>query len=392
MQAVFSYKGRLRRRDFALLILAAFLVLGIFLGCLVWYSVAGVEEDDLRFLSVLPLFYLGLIAVGVFTCLQTAKRLHDLGYSGWFCLVPYIQLPLLFIEGESGSNEYGPAPKVRTAEHHDEGFVNDPDKMFLRPFSGRGRIRRKEYAISAIIQVLSVAALGFMCYIQVAEALKDNGTGWMLAITTCAVSGLLLIPIAWFGLAQEVKRLHDIGFSGWFCLSPVFVIALLFVPSVNATNRWGTRPKREESLEPLPWEVEHEGAVATRMFRNPFSFRGRIRRTEYAISMICLIVGVYISSALFAFFAVLFFHQADFDGWLGWTVVAVFLFAVLGFAIWFYLAQTAKRLHDIDAPGLFCLAYGIALALIFIDGTKGPNRYGAMPKVLGRTIEEKSEV
>ena len=128
------------------------------------------------------------------------------------------------------------------------------------------------------------------------------------------------------------------------------------------------------------------------MFRNPFSFRGRIRRTEYAISMICLIVGVYISSALFAFFAVLFFHQAGFDGWLGWTVVAVFLFAVLGFAIWFYLAQTAKRLHDIDAPGLFCLTYGIALALIFIDGTKGPNRYGASPKVLSRTVGKTSEV
>jgi uncharacterized membrane protein YhaH (DUF805 family) len=44
------------------------------------------------------------IAVGV-------RRMHDVGKSGWFLLIPIYNLILACTEGEKGTNEYGPDPK-----------------------------------------------------------------------------------------------------------------------------------------------------------------------------------------------------------------------------------------------------------------------------------------
>lgn len=45
------------------------------------------------------------IAVGV-------RRMHDVGKSGWFLLIPIYNLILAVTEGEKGPNEYGPDPKM----------------------------------------------------------------------------------------------------------------------------------------------------------------------------------------------------------------------------------------------------------------------------------------
>ena len=43
------------------------------------------------------------IAVGV-------RRMHDVGKSGWFLLIPIYNLILTVTEGEKGENEYGQEP------------------------------------------------------------------------------------------------------------------------------------------------------------------------------------------------------------------------------------------------------------------------------------------
>jgi uncharacterized membrane protein YhaH (DUF805 family) len=45
------------------------------------------------------------IAVGV-------RRMHDVGKSGWFILIPIYNLILAFTEGEKGENVYGTDPKA----------------------------------------------------------------------------------------------------------------------------------------------------------------------------------------------------------------------------------------------------------------------------------------
>jgi len=52
------------------------------------------------------------IAVGV-------RRMHDVGKSGWFLLIPIYNLILALTEGDSGPNEYGPDPKTERAESLD---------------------------------------------------------------------------------------------------------------------------------------------------------------------------------------------------------------------------------------------------------------------------------
>jgi uncharacterized membrane protein YhaH (DUF805 family) len=58
------------------------------------------------------------IAVGV-------RRMHDVGKSGWFVLIPIYNLILACTDGTSGPNEYGEDPKGR------EGFgAADYEKPF----------------------------------------------------------------------------------------------------------------------------------------------------------------------------------------------------------------------------------------------------------------------
>jgi len=46
------------------------------------------------------------------------RRMHDVGKSGWFVLVPIYNIILVLSEGDQGENTYGPDPKVKAHQIH----------------------------------------------------------------------------------------------------------------------------------------------------------------------------------------------------------------------------------------------------------------------------------
>jgi uncharacterized membrane protein YhaH (DUF805 family) len=51
------------------------------------------------------------------------------------------------------------------------------------------------------------------------------------------------MPMIWFSWAQNAKRCHDRGNSGWYQIIPFYVFILLFGGSDEGTNEYGDNPK-----------------------------------------------------------------------------------------------------------------------------------------------------
>ena len=93
-----NFKGRARRKEYWMFVLFNLIFsfgFGFICG-LIGYP----ELANLYSLVVL----IPSIAVGV-------RRIHDVGKSGWFLLIPIYNLILILTEGEKGENQYGQNPK-----------------------------------------------------------------------------------------------------------------------------------------------------------------------------------------------------------------------------------------------------------------------------------------
>ena len=104
-----------------------------------------------------------------------------------------------------------------------------------------GRARRSEYwyfvlfnMIFAIVAVVLDNILG--------TAIEGVGYG--------PIYGLYVLAVLLPGLAVAVRRLHDVGKSGWMFLivlipliGAIWLLVLFFTDSQPGTNKWGPNPK-----------------------------------------------------------------------------------------------------------------------------------------------------
>ena len=102
------------------------------------------------------------------------------------------------------------------------------------------------------------------------------------------------------------------------------------------------------------------------MFRNSFSFEGRIRRLEYGLSFI-----IYYIWMLFSAFVAVSINADNFEG---------IYYLLLLPCFYFWIAQGAKRCHDRGNTGWYQLIPFYGLWMLFGDGDIGTNNYGANPK------------
>lgn len=99
LQNYATFSGRARRSEywyftlFNLIIYVALMILGLKMG-----------------FPILALIYsLAVLIPGIAVAV---RRMHDVGKSGWYLLIPIYNLILACTNGNSGDNEYGPDPKA----------------------------------------------------------------------------------------------------------------------------------------------------------------------------------------------------------------------------------------------------------------------------------------
>lgn len=137
-------------------------------------------------------------------------------------------------------------------------------------------------------------------------------------------------------------------------------------------NKRSTISEEEKKLNVLDSESTEKGvAEKQKLFANPFSFSGRIRRLEFGLSyiiyMLCMIVTCV--------------SEENTPIW-GLLIIPL---------VWFWFAQLCKRFHDRNESGshiffLIIPLYNlyVILMLFFADGDPYENDYGPDPK--GRNI------
>mgnify|MGYP006430603107 CR=1 FL=1 len=128
-------------------------------------------------------------------------------------------------------------------------------------FDFQSRSRRKEYWYFVLMQFF--IGVGFTVLQMIVGF--NSVTANLLAGLSALVSLLLFVP----GLAVAVRRLHDVGRSGWWLLlaivpliGPIVLIVWFATDGESNPNQWGPNPKAsftsddDESLDRLEFDIK----------------------------------------------------------------------------------------------------------------------------------------
>lgn len=112
----------------------------------------------------------------------------------------------------------------------------------------KGRARRKEYwmftLFSIIVSLLLIIIEKFI--LKLDFNFPDN-RGILESIYTL----IILIPT----IAVSIRRMHDVGKSGWFMLIPIYNLILSIRPGNKGPNKYGPDPKEEMFISEVPQPI-----------------------------------------------------------------------------------------------------------------------------------------
>ena len=124
-----------------------------------------------------------------------------------------------------------------------EGTMNWYLKVLRQYADFRGRARRTEYWTFFLFNVLFALLAIFVDY-MLGTADEETGYGILYAL----YSIFTFVP----SLALFVRRLHDVGKSGWFALiillpfvGAIWLFVLLLTEGEATANKWGPNPKAQ---------------------------------------------------------------------------------------------------------------------------------------------------
>lgn len=114
-KAPFSFDGRIRRKEYGI-------------SYLIYFFIYAFLSLTLKGSGTEVVFYAFFIPLVFFLLAQGAKRCHDLDKSGWFQIIPFYGLWMLFQDGKPGGNQYGLNPKGIGNEETYDDEINEIGK------------------------------------------------------------------------------------------------------------------------------------------------------------------------------------------------------------------------------------------------------------------------
>lgn len=96
-----------------------------------------------------------------------------------------------------------------------------------------GRARRKEYWMFALFNIIIAFTLGFI------EGIAGINSASNQSMLASIYQLAIIIP----SIAVGVRRMHDVGKSGWFLLIPIYNFVLAVSPGTVGSNQYGADPK-----------------------------------------------------------------------------------------------------------------------------------------------------
>ena len=99
------FEGRARRKEYWMFFLFN-IIIAMVLGAI--EGILGIAADSSA--SIFGSIY--QLAVFVPSLAVSVRRMHDTDHSGWWLLVPIVNLIFVLSDGTKGDNKYGPDPKA----------------------------------------------------------------------------------------------------------------------------------------------------------------------------------------------------------------------------------------------------------------------------------------
>ena len=192
----FSFNGRITRQEY---------LISMILDVIPFYAVISLSEKY-------PIAVLLLIPILWVAYAQGAKRCHDLGNSGWFQLLPFYALWMIFQDSMNGPNKHGENPKG----------VNDPDMEYKASNSLK--------SIATVVGYIfgSFFILGILFKIQ-----HWAGAGVIL-IVSLTILACVFVPIVFIQRINEDNRTLSVVTNSFALAS----ISSLFLGILFKVQHW----------------------------------------------------------------------------------------------------------------------------------------------------------
>lgn len=158
--------------------------------------------------------------------------------------------------GGAPQQAYAGAPGALETSNEDLSLWGYFAKCMAKSFDGEGRARRKEYWSFVLFEIIFFFA-GFVVFaiLTGAGSAYDYGAGYDYSANPMAgimvgVLGLMFLAFIPAGITVTIRRLHDIGLTGWFIfislipyLGSFILLIMSFIASERRVNKHGPYPK-----------------------------------------------------------------------------------------------------------------------------------------------------